>query len=201
MGKRKPRYNYNTTREPLKMPEYGRHIQDMVNHLKTIPDRETRNKAAHTLIAIMQNMMPQREMNGDFKHKLWDHLAIMADFELDIDAPYELPTQEKMAEKPRRVPYTSSNIRFKHYGHLTEELISIASGMPEGNEKEVLIRMIANHMKRQFLTWNRQQVTDETIFNDMTVLSGGKLKIPETLTLQENKDLIGKKKKKNYRKK
>ncbi|NOY37586.1 MAG: DUF4290 domain-containing protein [Chlorobi bacterium] len=201
MGKRKPRYNYNTTREPLKLPEYGRHIHEMVQHLKTIPERDTRNKAAQTLIAIMQNMTPHRDMNGDFKHKLWDHLTIMADYDLDIDAPYELPTQDKMAEKPRKVPYASEQIRFKHYGHLTEELISTASGMPEGEEKSLLIKMIANHMKRQYLKWNRQQVTDEVIFNDMITLAGGKLKIPDELILKENKDLLGKKKKKNFRKK
>ena len=202
MGKKKSPFNYNTGRESLKLPEYGRHIQTMVDHLKTIEDRETRNKAAQTLIAIMQNTLAPKDINGDVKHKLWDHLAIMADFDLDVDAPFELPTHEKMAIKPRKIPYSSQKISFKHYGHLTEELIANACELPEGDEKNVVVWLIANHMKRQYLSWNRQQVSDETIYKDLITMSGGKITIPPDMPLQENKALLGsKRKKKPFKKK
>jgi hypothetical protein len=179
-------FDYNTKRKKLVLPEYGRHIHKLVDYIINIPDREERTRAAHALIAVMGNLNPHLRDVVDFKHKLWDHLAIMADFKLDIDAPYPLPTQSAFAEKPRKVPYNQHPIRYKHYGKIIEQMIQKAVEMPEGEEKKVLIEMIANLMKRQYLTWNRDAVTDEVILKDLYELSGGKINItPDTLKLSE----------------
>ncbi len=125
-------YDYNTARKKLILPEYGRNIQKMVDHILTIEDREERNKAARTIIGIMGNLNPHLRDINDFKHKLWDHLAIIADFKLDIDAPYELPTQELLEERPKKIDYNQKSIRFKHYGHSIALMIEKAVEMEEG---------------------------------------------------------------------
>jgi hypothetical protein len=181
-------YDYNTSRNHLILPEYGRNIQKMVEHILTIPDREERNRLAQAVIIIMGNMNPHLRDINDFKHKLWDHLAIMASFQLDIDFPYEIPQPEEFNEKPRRVSYNISDIRYRHYGHIVESLIKEALKLPEGDDKDTLTKLIANHMKKSYLTWNRDSVTDEIIFNDLFELSGRKLSVKEGLKLSEQKD-------------
>jgi hypothetical protein len=181
-------YDYNTSRNKLILPEYGRNIQKMVEHILTIPDKEERNRLAQAVIIIMGNMNPHLRDINDFKHKLWDHLAIMADFKLDIDFPYEIPQPEEFAEKPRRVSYNNSGIQYRHYGHIVESLIKEAIKLPEGEDKDTLIRLIANHMKKSYLAWNRDSVTDEIIFNDLSTLSGKKLVVKEGVKLSEQKD-------------
>ena len=133
-------------------------------------------------------MNPHLRDINDFKHKLWDHLAIMANFELDIDFPYEIPQPEEFAEKPRRVSYNNTNIQYRHYGHIVEDLLKEAIKLPEGDDKDTLIRLIANHMKKSYLSWNRDSVTDEIIFNDLYLLSGKKLVVKEGVKLSEQKD-------------
>ncbi len=181
-------YDYNTSRNKLILPEYGRNIQKMVEHILSIPDREDRNRLAQAVIIIMGNMNPHLRDINDFKHKLWDHLAIMADFKLDIDFPYEIPQPEEFMEKPRRVNYTDSDIRYRHYGHIVEILIKEALKLPDGDDKDTLTRLIANHMKKSYLAWNRDSVTDEIIFNDLYELSGKKLSVKEGVKLSEQKD-------------
>lgn len=181
-------YDYNTSRNKLILPEYGRNIQKMVEHILSIPDREERNRLAQAVIIIMGNMNPHLRDINDFKHKLWDHLAIMADFKLDIDFPYEIPQPEEFMEKPRRVDYSNSDIRFRHYGHIVEILIKEALKLPDGDDKDTLTRLIANHMKKSYLAWNRDSVTDEIIFNDLYELSGRKLSVKEGVKLSEQKD-------------
>ena len=181
-------YDYNTSRNKLILPEYGRNIQKMVEHILTMEDREDRNRLAQAVIIIMGNMNPHLRDINDFKHKLWDHLAIMADFKLDIDFPYEIPQPEEFAEKPRRVSYNNSDIRYRHYGHIVENLIKEAIKLPESEDKDTLIRLIANHMKKSYLAWNRDSVTDEIIFNDLYELSGKKLTVKEGVKLSEQKD-------------
>ena len=110
-------YDYNTSRKKLVMPEYGRNIQKMVNHILTIEDREERNKAAQTVISVMGNLNPHLRDINDFKHKLWDHLAIISDFKLDIDSPYSMPEKAVLVEKPKQIPYHMHSIKYKHYGH------------------------------------------------------------------------------------
>ncbi len=181
-------YDYNTSRNKLILPEYGRNIQKMVEHILETPDREERNRLAHAVIIIMGNMNPHLRDINDFKHKLWDHLAIMADFKLDIDFPYEIPQPEEFAEKPRIVSYSNYQIRFRHYGHIVEILIQEALKLPDGDDKDTLTRLIANHMKKSYLSWNRDSVTDEIIFNDLYELSGRKLSVKEGVKLSEQKD-------------
>ncbi len=189
-------YDYNTQRTKMILPEYGRNIQKMVEFTTAIEDRDERNRAARAIIAIMGNLNPHLRDVADFKHKLWDHLFIISDFKLDIDSPYEKPTPEVLAEKPKTVPYSDYNIKYKHYGKIIELLIKEAVGFEEGPEKETLIKLIANHMKKCYLTWNREVVTDELIFEDLVKLSGGALVIPRELKLSESRDILSKNQKK-----
>ncbi len=182
--------DYNTDRKKIILPEYGRNIHKMVDYLKTIEDSEKRNKMANIVIGIMGNMNPHLRDISDFKHKLWDHLFIMADFNLDIESPYPIPTRETMSEKPNRVLYPSNNIRFKHYGKTVENMVASIVEFEDGEKKNSLIVIMANHMKKNYLSWNRESVTDALIFRDLEILSKGKLKIPEGLVLTETKDII-----------
>ena len=162
----------------------------MVDHIKTIEDRDERNRAAKTLIQIMGNLNPHLRDEGDFKHKLWDHLALIADFDLDIDSPYPVPEPIKFVEKPRQVPYRQGDIRFLHYGRIIELLIDAAIKMEDGEEKEYLTTLIVNQMKKSYITWNRSQVADEVIIGDLKLLSGDKLKITEGVKILEVKELM-----------
>src|SRR4030043_314395 len=170
-------YDYNTQRKRMALPEYGRNVQKMVDHMKTIEDRAERNRAARTIISVMGNLNPHLRDEGDFKHKLWDHLALIASFDLDIDSPYPWPEPSKFNEKPKQVPYRQGNIRFLHYGRIIELMIDAAVEMPDGEGKECLTTLIVNQMKKAYITWNRSQVADEVIIGDMKFLSGGKLKM------------------------
>jgi hypothetical protein len=183
-------YDYNTQRKRMALPEYGRNVQKMVDHIKSIEDRGERNRAAKTIIQIMGNLNPQIRDIGDFKHKLWDHLAIIADFNLDIDSPFDPPEPSKLTEKPREVPYKQGDIRYLHYGRIIELLIDAASDMKDDEGKEYLTNLIVNQMKKSYITWNRGQVSDEVIIGDMKLLSGGKLKMTDGVKILEAKDLV-----------
>jgi hypothetical protein len=183
-------YDYNTQRKRMALPEYGRNVQKMIDHCKTIEDRAERNRAARTIIQIMGNLNPHLRDVGDFKHKLWDHLALIADFDLDIDSPYPVPEQVKFVEKPNQVKYTQGNIRFLHYGRIIELMIEAASKMENGDEKEHLTTLIVNQMKKAYITWNRSQVADEVIINDLKTLSKGKLEVTEGVKILEVKELL-----------
>jgi len=174
----------------MALPEYGRNVQKMVDHIKTIPDMEERNRAARTIIQIMGNLNPQIRDIGDFKHKLWDHLAIIADFNLDIDSPFAPPERDKLAEKPSQVPYKQGDIRYLHYGRIIELMIDAASEMDDGDEKEYLTNLIVNQMKKSYITWNRGQVSDEVIIGDLKLLSRGKLKITDGVKILEVRELV-----------
>jgi hypothetical protein len=194
-------YDYNTQRSKMILPEYGRNIQKMVEYATQIEDDEERNRAARAIIAIMGNLNPHLRDVNDFKHKLWDHLYIISDFKIEIESPYEKPTPEVLAEKPKPVPYSDYSIKYKHYGKIIELLIKEAIGFEEGEEKEALIKLIANHMKKCYLTWNREVVTDELIFEDLQKLSGGVLTVSPDLRLSESRDILQKNKKKRPQKK
>lgn len=189
--------DYNSSRKHLILPEYGRNVHKMVDFALTVEDKAERNRVAKSIIAIMGNMYPHLRDVSDFRHKLWDHLAIMSDFNLDIDSPYEAPTKEKLAEKPERLPYSNKRIRYRHYGRTVESLIAKAIEIEEQKEKEALLLMIANHMKKSFLNWNKDSVPDEKIFKDIIELSKGQLEIPERFRLSEvrERDFVQKKKK------
>lgn len=183
-------YDYNTQRKRMALPEYGRNVQKMVDHIKTIEDRDERNRAAKTIIQIMGNLNTHLRDVGDFKHKLWDHLALIASFELDIDSPYPVPEPAKFIEKPKQVPYRQGEIKYLHYGRIIELMINAATEMEDGEEKEYLTTLIVNQMKKSYITWNRGQVADEVIIKDMKILSGGKLKMTDGVKILEVRDLI-----------
>ena len=153
---------YNTQQKRMPLPEYGRSIQNMVDHALTIQDPAERQRCANTIINIMGNMFPHLRDVPDFKHKLWDHLAIMADFKLDIKYPYEI-------------------MRYRHYGRTLEVLIKKACEFPEGDEKRNLVALICNHMKKDYMAWNKDTVDDRKIAEDLDELSGGKLRMDDDI--------------------
>ncbi|HEY9125460.1 MAG TPA: DUF4290 domain-containing protein [Bacteroidales bacterium] len=188
--------DYNTSRKKLALPEYGRHIHLLVDHIKNIADRDERNRAAQELINIMGNLNPQLRDVADFKHKLWDHLYVIANFELDIDSPYPVPTRESLNTKPRKVSYPQTSIKYKHYGKITEQIAKSVANFEEGAMKDALIEQLANIMKKQYLTWNRESVNDESIFKDLSELTKGKINIhPDSLKLSETKAILSQKNK------
>ena len=172
---------YNTQQKRMPLPEYGRSIQNMVDHALTIEDRSERQRCANTIINIMGNMFPHLRDVPDFKHKLWDHLAIMSDFKLDIDYPYEIIRKDNLKTKPETVPYPSTKIRYRHYGRTLEVLIKKAIDFPEGDEKQNLVALICNHMKKDYMSWNKDTVDDRKIADDLAELSGGKLQMTDSL--------------------
>ncbi len=195
--------DYNSQRKKLPLPEYGRNIQNMVNYLFTIEDRDKRNRSALTVIDVMGNLYPVLRDVAEFKHKLWDHLAIMSDFKLDIDYPYNPPTPDILTEKPNIVPYAQNNIRYKHYGFIMESLIKKTTEM-EGEEREILIELLANHMKKSYIAWNKDAVEDDKIFMDLRELSRGKLVVnKDEVQLADTKSITAstKPKKKKFKKK
>jgi hypothetical protein len=189
-------YDYNTSRKNLVLPEYGRNIQQMVDQIMATTDRTKRNQMTQALISVMGNLNPHLRDIHDFKHKLWDHIAIMSDFKLDIDYPYDIPVPETFQAKPKIVDYPQSAIRYKHYGKILERMIQTACDMPDDDERRALIQIIANHMKKSYLTWNREAVDDQVIVNDFLVLSKGRLKLDETYRLEETREILNKGKKK-----
>ena len=185
---------YTTLQGKLILPEYGRNIQQMVEHCKGIENKEERTHCAKTIINIMGNLFPYLRDVNDFKHKLWDHLAIMSDFQLDIDYPYEIVRKDNLYSKPETIPYKYSNIRYMHYGRTLEQMIEKAVAYPDGEQKNDLILLIANHMKKCFLTWNKEVVDDRKIFDDLRLLSNGKIDLnSDFLKLMESKDILYKK--------
>jgi hypothetical protein len=193
--------DYNSNRKKLVLPEYGRHIQKMVNHAITIEDREERTKCAQTIISIMGNMFPHLRDVSDFKHKLWDHLAIMSDFKLDIDFPFDVPQPEILHRKPKKVAYHDRPMRYRHYGSLVDELIGKAIDMENEDERKHLSILIAAHMKKALVQWNKEFVPDERIFDDIKDMSKGKILFEEGAIIPEFKDNSNRNRKKRPQKK
>lgn len=193
-------YDYNTVRGKLILPEYGRNIQRMVEHTVGLEDTEERNNAARTIISIMGNMNPHLRDVADFKHKLWDHLAIMSDFRLEIDYPYEIPTKKALETKPNTIDYNQNSIPFKHYGKIIQLMLQRAADYPDDEHKTMLITALANHMKKLYLTWNRESVTDEAIFGDINTLTKGNINLGENVKLNESRDILAKNKKSRLKK-
>ena len=179
---------YNTSKSKMVIPEYGRNIHKMVDHVKSIEDSEERNKAAQALISIMGNLNPHLRDVEDFSHKLWDHLFIMADFDLEVESPYPLPDREVIEAKPAPLKYPKGRIQHKHYGKVVENLIQKAVEMEEGEEREALIETIGNYMKQSYKNWNNGMLNDNDVFRDLTKISGGVIVIdPENMTLRKVK--------------
>ena len=172
---------YNTKRTQLIIPEYGRHVQIMVNQLVVTEDKEERNKMSKAIIGIMGNLSPHLRDVPDFQHKLWDQLFIMSDFELDVDGPYEKPSRELLEEKPARLPYPQKFPRYRFYGNNLKSMINVAKGWEDGDMKNALVFNIANHMKKCFLSWNKDTVEDIVILKHLAELSDKTLTVKEEL--------------------
>jgi len=184
---------YNSEREHLIIPEYGRHIQKLVNHCINLEDINERNTMAKAIVHVMGNMQPHLRDVPDFQHKLWDQLFIMSDYRLDVETPYPKPEREVLQAKPEGLPYPKSASKYRFYGNNIQIMIDTALSWEEGEMKDALVFTIANHMKKCYLNWNKDTVDDETIFSHLAELSGGKLSVKDNEKLSESKDLLRKK--------
>jgi hypothetical protein len=171
---------YNAERPHLLIPEYGRHLQKLIDQATEIEDRETRNKAAKYIIQVMGSLNPHLRDVLDFQHKLWDQIFIMSDFKLDVDSPYPIPTREVIHLKPERLAYPQKNPKYRFYGNNIKYMIDVANSWEEGEMKSALVKVIANHMKKSYLSWNKDTVTDAVIFEHLYELSGGKLNLQQS---------------------
>ena len=177
---------YNTQRKKMELPEYGRSVQNMVDHALTIEDREERQRCANTIVNIMGGMFPHLRDVPDFKHKLWDHLAVMSDFKLDIDYPFEVVKKEELEMKPERLAYSNGAIRYRHYGHILEGLIKKAVEVKDEAERKALIRLLAIQMKKSLNNWNKDGMEDQKIVDDLREYSQGAIDLQvEDLHLNE----------------
>jgi hypothetical protein len=186
---------YNGERPHLIIPEYGRHIQKLVDHCITIEDVEERNTMAKAIVDVMGNLQPHLRDVPDFKHKLWDQIFIMSDFKLEVDSPYEKPLKEELQAKPEPLAYPKSASKYRFYGNNIQTMIDVALTWEEGEEREALYFAIANHMKKCYLNWNKDTVEDKVIFKHLKELSHKKIDLTEsTETLSEVKELMRKRK-------
>jgi hypothetical protein len=176
---------YNAERPHLLIPEYGRHLQKLIDQATIIADREERNKAAKYIIQVMGSLNPHLRDVPDFQHKLWDQIFIMSDFRLDVDSPYPIPTKDVIHLKPERLPYPQKNPKYRFYGNNIKYMIDVANSWEEGEMKNALVKVIANHMKKSYLSWNKDTVTDTVIFEHLYELSEGTLNL-----LQSSEELL-----------
>jgi hypothetical protein len=182
---------YNTQRPLLTISEYGRNIHKMIEYTMTIEDRDRRNRAAQTIVSIMAQLNnPQRLDTSEFKQKMWDHLFMISGYQLDVDSPFPKPNPDVKEMEKFKCAYPNRYIKYRQYGKNVENMIQKAIDYPEGEEKDALIRYIANHLKKLYLSWNRESVTDEVIFEHLSNLSQGQIKLDETTRLEHSSNLI-----------
>ncbi|CAM4147431.1 MULTISPECIES: DUF4290 domain-containing protein [Flavobacterium] len=176
---------YNSFREQLIIPEYGRHLQKVIDQVAEIEDKEERNKAAKYVISVMGTLNPHLRDVPDFQHKLWDQLFIMSDFRLDVDSPYPIPSREVLNQRPETLKYPQNFPKYRFYGNNIKYMIDVAVKWEDGDMKSALILVIANHMKKCYLSWNKETVEDEVIFNHLYELSKGEINL-----LKSNEELL-----------
>lgn len=176
---------YNAERPHLIIPEYGRHLQKLIDHATGIEDKEKRNKVAKHIIQVMGGLNPHLRDVPDFQHKLWDQIFIMSDFKLEVDSPYPIPTRNVLDLKPERLVYPQKNPKYRYYGNNIKYMIDVANSWEAGEMKDALVKVIANHMKKSYLSWNKDTVTDVVIFEHLYELSEGKLNL-----LQSSEELL-----------
>ena len=176
-------FDYNSTRPKLILAEYGRNVQNMVDYICSLPTKEERNKYAQVVIDMMGVLNPHLRDVADFKHKLWDHLHIISDFQIDVDSPYPIPDRGEIHHKPELLSYPQHRIRFKHYGYTVERMIEKAVAMPNADNRHKMAISIANFMKMAYVTWNKDFVQDDHIIQDLAELSGNVLLLPADTVL------------------
>ena len=179
---------YNTEREKLQMPEYGRNILRMVEILKSIEDKEQRSLQARAVVKAMEILNPQVHSQENYEQKLWDHLYLIAGLDLDIDAPYPVPSLEEIQSKPQIIPLKNKPVKASHYGRNIESIIDLIAAEPDGEIKTAMIKSLAIYMRQQYLIWNKDSVADETIFKDIEKLSDYRIRVPEGISLTKIND-------------
>lgn len=192
---------YNSERSNLIIPEYGRHIQKLVDYCVALKDDEERNKMAKAIVNVMGNLQPHLRDVPDFKHKLWDQLFIMSDFKLTADSPFPQPSREELTEKPEPLPYPKTASKYRFYGTNIQTMIDVAVSWEDGDAREGLIYVIANHMKKCYLNWNKDTVEDSIIFDHLYELSNAKIDLREGADKLSDSSSFVRKKHKNYQKK
>ena len=169
--------DYNTQREHLVLPEYGREVQQMVDYCVSLKSRAERQRCANTIIAVMERMMPHTYENKDYRQKLWDHLALMSGFQLDIDYPCDITEAQKMLQKPAPMRYPMKRIPVRHYGNMMFEVFELLKNMPNGAERTELTRLAANQMKRDLVLWEHGSSDDEKVASDLADYTDGKIQL------------------------
>ncbi len=191
---------YNSGRPKMIIPEYGRHIQKMVDFATKIEDKTERNRCAQSIIQVMGQLNPHLRDVADFKHKLWDHLFIMSNFNLDVDSPYDKPSVEILKEKPEILAYPDKRFKNRHYGKIIQDLIKKAVDHEEGKDKEDFVKVLLNLMKKTYLTWNNDSVSDEVIVGHMKSMSDNKLDVPAGFVFEHTSDILARNVQKKRRK-
>ncbi|MDO9511691.1 MAG: DUF4290 domain-containing protein [Bacteroidales bacterium] len=181
---------YNSTRERLILPEFGRNVQNIIKHITEIADREERTRSAIYLLNVLIQGSPMQKDFADYKRRVWDQIHIISEFKLDVDGPYPAPTPEEVELKPEPVKYTQGHIRYRHYGKNIVNIINEVAKKDDGVEKEVTTQVIANQMKKLYLTWNRDSVNDELIEEQLIELSKGQLKLQPDQKLSQTSDIL-----------
>jgi len=181
---------YNTQRKPLALGEYGRYVQEMVEHTMAIEDREERNKAAQAIIQLMTVMNPSYKGNDELINKLWDDLYVMSNFQLDVDAPYPKP-EPAVNIQAEKIEYPKGDFKYRHYGKSIENLIEVAKSIEDKDEQQALTQLIAHLMKRSYLNYNRDSVNEEMIIDQLKEMSGGLLKLNDKFRFQHTNDILG----------
>lgn len=182
--------DYNTVRDQMRIAEYGRTIQKMVAHAKTIVDRDERNRAAKAIIRVMGQVNPTLKNTEDLTHKLWDHMFMIADFDLDVDSPYPMPSPEQFKEGPERIAYSETEIKERHYGRIIMKMIAQLAEEPDEQKRLTSAIAAANAMKAAYVKWNRDSVEDVLIIKDLKRLSGGRVDLPADTQLGRPQDLV-----------
>lgn len=169
--------DYNTQREKLILPEYGREIQCMVDYAVGLPEKDERTRCAKAIVEIMKRMVPRDRGNADYEQKMWDHLALMSDFKLDIDWPFDISDARRMKKKPEPMPYPMTEIPVRHYGRMVFDIFEQLKTMEEGPERDEIVRRTANQMKRNLAQWSHGSADNEIVANDIARFTDGKVQL------------------------
>lgn len=181
---------YNTQRTKLKINDYGRNIYNLIQYTKTVEDREKRNQMASAIVDIMAQNSPDAKGGENYKRKFWVHLMILADWELDVDVPYEISPEESVEFSPHALNYGQGEIQYRHYGAIMEKMIKRVAEYPEGEERDELVSLMAHAMKRDYLLWNSDTVEDDVITQQLESLSGDRLHLPEGFQFKDFREYL-----------
>ena len=175
--------DYNTQREKLRMPEYGRNVQKMIEYVKELPEKDKRDEQAKAVVKVMETLNTQVHLQENWEQKLWDHLHIISGFDIDVESPYPAPEKSQLLARPMTIPVKRKPLKAVHYGRNIEGIIDLVAEQPDGDVKTAMLRSLAIYMRQQYLIWNKDSVSDETIFQDIEKLSDYRIKIPEGIQL------------------